>query len=79
MTPGVRARANARSGGNAAFSALKAGIAVDSVLGSSATLCCSATFWRANEFAVVLKSVIRFWRFCEWASIAPAAVPCAAM
>ena len=78
-TPGVSVRASWRSGGNAAFSALNAGIAVDSVRGSSAIERCNAPLWRANDSAVVLKSVIRFCRFCGWASIAPATGPCSAI
>ena len=68
----MSARANARRGGNAALSALNAGMAADSVLGSWATVCSSAVFSRAKALAVVLKSVIRFSRFCGWASTAPA-------
>ena len=75
LTPGISVRASARSGGNAALSALNAGVAAASVFGSSATACWSATFWRANAPAVVLKSVIRLCRFCGCASIAPATVP----
>ena len=45
------------------FRALKAGIAADSVRGSWMTVLRSATFSRAKAFAVVLKSVIRLFRF----------------
>ena len=79
FTPGTSARANARSGGNAALSALNAGIAADRVCGSWSTVCSSALFWRANALAVVLKSVMRFSRFWGCVSSAPETSPCAAM
>jgi hypothetical protein len=79
LTPGISAVANLRNGGNAALSALNAGIPAASVLGSAATLFSSATFSRANALAVVLKSVIKFCRFCGLLSIAPATGPCAAI
>ena len=44
VTPGISACASASTGGNAALSALNAGIAAASVSGSSATACWSATF-----------------------------------
>ena len=71
LAAGTRSRANARSGGNALLSALSAGIATDSVRGSSAIVADSATFSRANAFAVVLKSVIRFLRFSGCVENAP--------
>ncbi len=90
LTAGTRALASFGSGPgaqfgtcgpaqNAAFRACRAGIAAPSVLGSSATACSSATFWTANACAVVLKLVIRFWRFCGWVSIAPETSPCSAI
>ena len=78
-TPGSSARASVRNGGNAAFKALNAGIAAASVRGSSATAFSSATFWRANAFAVVLKSVIRLCRVRGCALSACATVAWAAI
>ena len=48
LTPGISATASFSSGGKAALSALKAGIAADSVRGSWTTVLRSATFSRAN-------------------------------
>src|SRR5580692_3905398 len=86
LTPGISALASCGSGPgaqsgfwapeqNAELSALNAGIAAWSVLGSAATAFSSETFSRANEFAVVLKFVIRFWRTWGWVLIAPETVP----
>src|ERR1700726_4019398 len=56
-TPGISAVARRRSGGKAAFNALKAGIAALIVVGKSATAFSRFTFWRASAAAVVLKSL----------------------
>src|SRR6201986_582282 len=64
---------------NAAFSACSAGVAAARVFGSSATACDSATFWTANEWAVVLKAVMRFCRVFGWVSIGPETSPCSAI
>ena len=77
LTPGISAVESLSSGPNAAFSAPNAGVAAASVFGRSLTAFDSATFWRANAFAVVLKSVIRLSSSCGWALRAPATVPCA--
>src|SRR6201985_1280098 len=90
LTPGISALASCGSGPgeqlgtcgpeqNAAFRAWKAGIAADRGFGSSATAFASAPFCTANECAVVLKFVIRFWRFFGWVSIAPDTSPCSAI
>src|ERR1700734_3499568 len=90
LTPGISALASCGTGPGeqlgtagpehkAAFSALKAGVAADSVLGSSATACESATLWLANAPAVVLKSLIRFSSVWGWVSIAAATGPCSAI